>query len=278
MTIETATTETTQESTTAATEQPWHGLTDEVEVGYMKNKGWDAPDSAPKVVKSYRELEKMMGTMKGSPERLLVMPSDFNNKDEVDAFYGKLGRPADVAGYSFAKTEGLNPEVATKLATAFHTEGLNDKQASAAFATITELAKEVNEKHSADVEAYTATEIEEVRKAWGNAYPQNLLLTNKAATVLGLEKQDLDNLEAALGPKKMLTMLADIGKKMGEAPALGLGNNNQSFIDTPGQAKAKMEEFRADKQAMNDLLDESSAGHAAAKAKYKALQNAAFPA
>lgn len=280
MTDDATTVETTTVDTTAApvTSEPhWTGFTNEVDIGWAENKGWKSPADIPKALKSTRELEKMFGTLKASPDRMIVMPSDMTNKDEVDAFYSKLGRPADVEGYSFMKNDAFDKEISGKLASVFHEKGIGDEQASAALAAFAEISGDLNKRYDSQVEQLTVQEMEEVQKEWGNAYQQNLLLTSQAAKALNLDTQDLKNLEAALGPKKMAFMLADVGRKMGQAPALGLGDSPSSFIDTPGQAKAKMESFKSDQNKMSALLDESSAGHAAAKAEYQRLQNSAFP-
>jgi len=274
-----ATVETPAAVTTAApaTSEPhWSGFSDPVDIGYLDNKGWKSPADIGKVVKSYREAERMLGISKANPERLLVMPSDFENKDEVDSFYSKLGRPSEAAGYSFLKNEAFDKDIAAKLSETFHAKGLNDAQATEALTAFSEISSVKKAEYDQQVSEMTEREIDETKKEWGNALQQNLLLGNQASDALGLDENDLKNLEAALGPKKLLNMLADVGRKMGEAPALGLGNNANSFVDTPGQAMAKMNELKADANFMNALLDESSAGHAAAKAKYNALRDSAF--
>src|SRR6185312_841401 len=75
---------------------PWlEGATPE-QVGYIQNKGWTDPKQ---VLEGYQNLEKMRGV---PADRLLTLPATDADDATKAAFYEKLGRPKEAAGYDFS--------------------------------------------------------------------------------------------------------------------------------------------------------------------------------
>lgn len=272
MTIEAAPSGQAAGGSAPAEQSAWFGTPDEQTLGYLQSKGWDKPDAGPKVIKSYMEAEKLITMTKASPERLVVMPKDFADQNEVNDFYSKLGRPESPDKYSF-KVEGN--DFTAKMAEIAHKYGLNDSQYSGFAKDLAEATAQRDEAYKEQVNEITQKEMTEVKNEWGNAYDAKLLGAKQAAQALGI-MDDLDMLEAALGPKKMLTMLAGVAEKIGESKAVGLGEN-ASFGTSPAQAKAEITKLNNDPEFVRAYTDPQHPKHQASKEQMAKLFKDAYP-
>ena len=111
--------------TTAATEGlSWlPGATEDM-VGYVKNKGWTDPKQ---VLEGYQNLERMRGV---PADRLLTLPAPDADQAARDAFFDKLGRPKEAAGYEFSiGADGQDGGWNDHLKQTFHKAGLTAEQA-----------------------------------------------------------------------------------------------------------------------------------------------------
>lgn len=208
-------------------------------VGYVQNKGWTDPKQ---VLEGYQNLEKMRGV---PAERLLTLPAADADDAAKGAFFEKLGRPKDVAGYEFKLGEADNAYDAG-LKQSFFKHGVTAEQAKGIIADYAAIA-DGQTKAQADAAAQkTNGEHLELMREWGAAANQNLGLANKGLELLGISKDEVNTLGQALGHKRTLKLLADIAGRAGEATlvtdggAQGYGN-----VMTPGQAKAKLTELQA---------------------------------
>src|SRR5574343_370581 len=92
-----------------AANQPWHSTLDPDSQNWLAAKGWKKDNPAEiigPIVNSYRNAEQLISKVKGEPDRIVVMPKDFNNQEEVSAYYEKIGVPKDIAGYGITPAEG----------------------------------------------------------------------------------------------------------------------------------------------------------------------------
>lgn len=76
----------------SGTEPAWYGSVDADTESYIKNKGWKGPGD---LLKSYTNLERLRGV---GADKLLKLP-DFNNADEANAFYERIGVPKAPTDY-----------------------------------------------------------------------------------------------------------------------------------------------------------------------------------
>lgn len=274
-TTTTADTSTGQQTGQQASNQPWYGSNvEELDLGYMQNKGWDKPDGGMKAVKSYRELEKMVGTIKGEPERIIVMPKDMQNKEEVAAYRAKLGVPNDIKEYGFDEKDAIGSEFA-KVA---HEKGYSKEQAQAAREFLNTYVTKAQEAKLAEQEAAAKAGLEEFRVESGRAYEQSLEHARAAAIAFPLLDKNMEKIEAAMGTADFLRFITQLGAKSAEAQAVGLGNEGGgNFAMTPAMAKDKIVSFKADPVNAKAMSDPGHPAHMKTMAEFNRLYDYAYP-
>lgn len=236
---------------------------------FVQTKGWKTPVDA---LESYRNLEKYMGT---PADRLARIPEwDKADKSEIDAFFGKLGRPSDPKEYKLPVPEGADPAFATAAAAKFHELGLTAKQAQALAEWNNNYATEAQAKMTESYQQTVAAQEAELKREWGSAYDQNVIAAKGAAAQLGLDAQKIDALERVLGFDGLMKMMADVGSKIGEDKFVSGQSQAPGFgAMTPAQAKAKIDALGADQGWVAKYL----AGNAEARAEMERLQKFAYP-
>jgi len=271
-----STQQTTQTTQTAqpASNQPWYGKVEETELGYLQNKGWDKEDGGQKAVKSYRELEKLVGTIKGDPDRIIVMPKDMQNKEEVSAYRAKMGIPNDPKEYGFDENDALLNDFA-KIA---HEKGMNKEQALAVRDGFNKFAAQKMEEAAAEQNAANAVGLDEFKREVGKSYEQHL--DNMRAAAIAYPELDahMEKLESSMGTKDFMKFMSALGAKTAEAKALGLGEESNSFTMTPAMAKDKLVSFKADPLNSEAIANTNHPAHMAKMAEFNRLYDAAYPA
>lgn len=253
---------------TASTGLEWLSGVSEDVTSYVQNKGWKSPAD---LLTSYQQLEKHMGT---PAERLLRMPDfDKAEKNELDQFYNKLGRPADPKQYEIPVPEGMPTDFAEAARIKMHELGLTAKQA-------TELAKWNNEMGAVMMEkqkeTYAATIAQEnaaLKQEWGAAYEQELGAAKNAAKALGIKPEQIDALEGSLGFANLMKMMANIGKRIGEDKYVDGGSSSSNGVMTPAGAKARIQQLQGDK----DWTAKYLSGNVQARAEMERLMQMAYP-
>lgn len=256
--------------TVPSTEIPWLPGVDPVRAGYVQLKGWKDPADA---IESYVNLEKLFGADKAG--RTVVLPDPDAPKDIKDAFYNRLGRPADPAGYKIdIPAEIGDPEFAKAAAAKMHELGLPKAQGEALAAWFNERATAAVGTQKTQTEAQRVADDAALHREWGQAFQQNIAQAQTARRALGVDDATLDKLDSVLGVKGTLKLFQQIGAKSGEAEFI-TGSNQPGFkgILSPGQAQAKITEYRHDKNFVKRLTDHD----AAATAEWKLLHEQAFP-
>lgn len=209
-------------------------------VGYVQNKGWTDPKQ---VLEGYQNLEKLRGV---PAERLLTLPAADADDAAKGAFFEKLGRPKDVAGYEFKLGEQDNAYDAG-LKQSFFKHGVTADQAKGIISDYAAIAEAQTKAQADAIAQRTNADHIELMREWGAAAQQNLMLAKKGADMLGLAPEVIDKIASEVGHKAFLKTLHDLASRAGEASfvsdtsAQGYGN-----VMTPGQAKAKLAELQAD--------------------------------
>jgi len=261
---------------TGTSDQSWYAGFDEDTQGWMENRGLtklDPTAALENAVKGFRNAEKYVGT---PHEKLLTLP-DFDKADkvELDQFYTKLGRPSDANGYELQVPEGQPTEFADFAKTMFHEAGLTDRQ-----------AKVINEKWNDYVAGQGESQVEQyqenlkqqdaaLRKEWGEAYDDQIDKAKSAAREFGLQENQIDAMEKALGFDGLMKFMSNIGSKLGEDTFITGGNSNGDFNGklTPAGAQARIKQLQGDK----DWSSKYIAGNIEARAEMEKLMKAAYP-
>lgn len=247
----------------------WLKGADETTVGYAQNKGWTEPKQ---VLDGYRNLEKLMGADKAG--QTVVVPKDGASPEETAAFYNRLGRPADAAGYKLPVPDGADPAFSKVAAEQFHKLGLTAKQGESLTAWWNETAGSAKAQTDGAKQAQFEADAQSLRTEWGAAFEQNKVAASAAARGLGLDAPTIDKLESAMGHKGVMDFFYKIGAKMGEGSFV-TGEKTESFGNamTPGQAKARIAERMSDKSWTADYIG----GNKEKLAEMTRLQGFAFP-
>jgi len=207
--------------------------------GYAELKGFKDRET---VLNAYRNLEKFTGA---PADKLLKLP-DENDKEAVNAFLEKLGRPKTADGYKINIPQGQNDKLAKAMAPLFFDAGLSQKQVEklvAGWNTMQEAEAKVIEQQAAE---YAAAQEAELKKEWGGRYTENLELAKRAATSLGITGEQINAFERSTDFKTVMNMLLNIAGKLSEDSLKGGSAGAGKDILTPAAAKAKLEELTHD--------------------------------
>lgn len=236
--------------------------------GWVQNKGFKEPVD---VVTSYRHLEKLMGADKAG--RTVVLPSKWDDPNEVGAFYEKLGVPKDPSGYQMPKD--ADPEMAKWAPSVFKEAGLTPRQAETLTAKWNEMVSGRSQAMKAEFEAKAAADLTALKTEWGAAYNDKVAKAKAAAKEFGVDEAIADKLETALGTSGLLKFFANLGEKVGESGFVS-GTNSGAFdgvAKTPAAAQAEIKELRADPEFVRKYVN----GDVEAKQKMERLHRWAYP-
>lgn len=249
----------------AATPSEWYAGMPEDLRGYVQLKGWKDQSAA---VESYRNLEKLRGV---PAERLLSLPEKADDP-AWGQVWERLGRPQTADQYELSKLEGADPAFAGEASKWFHEAGIPKAQAHALAQKFNQYA--AAQQQAADEARAQQAEIEwgELKKEWGQSFPQQEEMARRAARQFGMDEETLSALEHAMGPKKLMQLWARIGEGLGESPAHGMASGSQSFAMTPEAAKARITQLMGDKEWSAKYIG----GNTEAKAEMERLHRLAY--
>ena len=247
----------------------WLEGADPTLVGYVQNKGWSEPKQ---VLDSYVNLEKLLGADRAG--NTVVMPKVDALPQELDAFYNRLGRPSDPAGYKIPVPEGVPPDFANAAAAKMHELGLTQKAGETLGSWWNEQAKAAQAAQQTELAAKVQADDAALKKDWGAAFDQNRVIAQNAARALGVDAATIEKMQEVMGLKATMEHFHKIGSKMGE-PEFVSGETRENFgaALTPGQAQAKINELKGDKNFVARYVNHD----AAAVAEMARLHAFAFP-
>jgi hypothetical protein len=222
------------------------------------NSTLDRFDTSEGIVRSYLNLEKLIGTEK------VPVPKEGDNEG-WDRYYKASGRPEKPDEYGFAKPEQLpegmeySPDIDKAFATKAHELGLNKKQAAALREWQLGIMSEGHKQQSSQTEIARSDGEAKLKSSWGRAYDQNLTIAKselkKRATpefVAYMETSGLGNHPA------MAEFLYNVAKETrGEAELIG---NGRQVEQTPLEIDAAISDHA--KLHQTALFDSSHPEHA----------------
>jgi hypothetical protein len=257
----------TSATTEAATPQWIDGVQNAETRSWAESKGLQN-GTLENVLGSYHNLEKLMGAEKAG--RTVTMLGDDASQDEVNDFYGKLGRPKDAAGYGFQVPEGDDGTFAKWAGDVFHDAGLTTKQASMISEKWGEYAGGIQQANEDKAHISSVDATAELKKEWGAAFDVKVAGIEVAANKLGMTDGELEGLHSAMGPVAAMKFVDSLNTKIGEH-SFDSGEKVTPNHKTPEQARQEMGELSMNKEFMDAWLDRQHPGHAAAIEKKAAL-------
>lgn len=223
----------------------------------------------PALVKSLVHAQKAVGKDK------VTLPGEHATADEVNEFYTKLGRPVKPDDYKFQAPEKL-PEGVTwdstgnkAFAEKAHELGLSSKQAEALYAWHSGIQLERLNSMPQALEQQRAEAETELKKEWGAAFNQQLVLAQRAANTYGA-LEDFERLGIGNNPA-VLKFLAKVGASISEDKLKG---GAQSAL-VPGDAKSQINEIKGDTKHPYNNAEHPA--HAQEVAKMAKLYEMAYP-
>lgn len=189
--------------------------------GYITTRGLDKKplhEALQLTIQAHRNAEKVIGA---PADQMIRWPGE-SDADGWKAIHKRMGVPDDATGYKFegvkdeafamfmrqaAMEAKLPPSAAEKLAQGF--QGFNEQ---------------VRGKEENEAKLKAALANDELRMSWGASFEQNKFIAERAANLLGLTPDVLNDLANRASYGKVMEGLRQVGVKMGEATLLGLDN------------------------------------------------------
>lgn len=265
----------TPAASTPAAAVDWKSLgIDDGGLAMIQERQWKG---VPDLMKSYRELEKLMSA---PPERLIKVPKS-NDAGEWGLVYDKMGRPKDAAGYNLPVPDGNSGELAKDVAKWMYEAGLSEAQGRGLAvkwnAHVAALEKASQEQMTADHTQQVAA----LKSEWGPNYQANTEVVDRAAQSFGMTLDQLGALKVALGPKGAMTFLYNIGAKIAVEDKTLIRNpdGSPSFKGmTPEIARSEISRLQGDKAFAGQFNSQDPKTRAEARERMKNLQTVAYPA
>ena len=229
---------------------PWfQGAADTDTVAYMTSRGWhDKPVAtvALEAVKAHKEASSALTRFGATdPARIAVLP-DPAKPEEGAAFWERLGRPKDVAGYDLSGvkfSDGVDP---TEFKSAFAAKALElnlpkgTAEALAAF-HISEVERAAGVETTADRLA-AAQSVSRLEADWGPNTTEFKLLAQKGAAALGWDEATFQGLQAnpAVGYDKVMNLMRFLGQMSSEGRFVGTDlAGGKSLVMSATEAEGK---------------------------------------
>ena len=241
----------------------------------MQSKGWKTPHDA---VRAYHSVQSFIGK---DPSQLLSLPKA-GDAAAWNQVYDKLGRPADAKDYNIdMPLEGGSDKLNAWARGIFHQAGLNTEQASTISKAWNEFLAGEKTGQETDHEASRAVSRAELTKAWGpetsEGFKNNVAIAKQAATQFGMTEDHINSLEQVMGLKAAMTMLHDIGSKLGEPGFSGGGGGGGNFnVMTPEKAEQEIMVYMKEADVMKAWTDNRHPRHKEVMDKISQLHNIAY--
>lgn len=226
-------------------------------------------------VEQLRNAQKLLG------KKRLPEPQDDWKKEDWDAFYNGLGRPAKAEEYKLGEVpekfkDKISPEFMKEASTMLHEAGLTGKQYEKAMgAYFGWLDKATAAKEAADVEAFSAAETA-LKKELGAEYEAKVNLANNLIRTFADAETSEFLATSGLGNNPgVIRMMMKIADQFKDDDAIGASIN--SNLSGENQAKKEIADMKGDPDFQKRLFDETHAGHRQAVQKWHDAHKKAYP-
>lgn len=209
---------------------------------WVKAKGFKDTDG---LVKAYRAAEQAL-----HDSGRVKVPGEGASAEELAAFNKAIGVPDDAKGYKLPELKdadgnpvALNVSKLGLITEAAHKHGI---PARALEGVLQEIAT-TDALELAAQEADLQQRAQAHAKKWGDQQDAKVAGINAAARELGISRDELLAIRAALGPERALDLMADLGSRMSEDVLVrGGGADARRFGVSAAEAKAQYDKRMAD--------------------------------
>ncbi len=209
--------------------------------GLAEVKGWKSAEDA---LRAYQSAETLIGT---DPAQTVKIPTDPAAEEwgKPGGIWDRMGRPSDPTGYEFNEV----PEHLNDMSEAFrpiaHEVGLSKAQSQKLADWMTKTTQANEAAEDAAVAAQSQQDLVLLQSEWGSEYEANIQ-TAKSAALQFLPKDQLSQIEEAIGTGELLKMALNIGKGMGEHQIVDTSDPVSGGGYSPAGAKSKIAALMAD--------------------------------
>lgn len=241
---------------------PWATLIDDADArATVEAKGYKNP---AELSRAYHNLMQMQRT-----DRVEV-PGKEATPEQLNEFYGKVGRPETPDGYEFKFADGVTPDdnMVKFARDTFHAAGLSPRQAQLVAEKWNEFAAQADTHMTEANQTKNDGEIAELQTRMGADLNKNMEAGRRAVQALGLSDELIGRIEGSIGSAPIVELLAMIGRKSEEGGfmAAGSGGGDPSNPEnmTPQQAQSKINELQSDAGFMAKYTEKHHPEHAQA--------------
>ena len=236
----------------------WVGALPEDQRAVVGTKGWKTPSDT---IKSYHELEKLVGT-----EKIAMPKKDKDgNYDQADfeRVMTQLGRPKDPKEYktsaNFKLPEGMkiDPQLQADFNAKLHKAGFLPHQYALVMDELglmldrgTKAEKEAQEK------AFNESTLN-LRTKWGSAYDQKAKLANNVLATFSDKAKTAEIIKKYGNNPEIIELLSNIGGSLSEESLVKVNMSGISL--SPAEAKAQIAQIRS--EHIKELMDENDPQH-----------------
>jgi hypothetical protein len=206
----------------------------------------------------------------------VALPTQNSTQDELDQFYGKLGRPDSHDQYKFDYSEGFPEELANEdmeksFREAAHKAGLSQGQFEKIMKWNEETSLQMTESQQQQQQSTFEQAQRELKQEFGNAYDDRIDLARRTAETFDLTdtlvEMQLDN------DPRMIKALTKIGSSLSEDKIVGTPVSNGGL--SPDDAKQEINQILGD--SSHPYHNRNHPGHEQAVNKVNKLFQSANP-
>lgn len=213
-------------------------------INLARTKGWTGEEGPKKAVESYANLEKLLGQKANA----IIKPAADAPQAEWDSYFAQLGRPETPDKYELKLPENADTDLAEAAKSWFHEAGLPNDQAQKLIDKQVEYMEQVQQQQVEEFMKRSNQEAAELQSELGDKFDDTMERARRSAQMVmqqaGWEQADFDQLEMAIGTKKMLQGFAAFGNMLTEAGAPETSSG--AFQSTPEYAKSQIAKLQGD--------------------------------
>ena len=259
---------------------PWYstaaGFTDD-DKAYVENKGWK--EGPQNVLKSYRELERVMGDKANA----VLLPRAGDPDSTKQFFQQHFGTPEKADDYKMPEIPQdqmhLNDGSIQVIRQLAHAANATPQQFAEAVKIYND---QIGAAKEADVDRYNgevAQVASKLEQEFGNQYGEQVARGNLAMNKLGLQAEDVTGISEAIGIEKATRLLMNIGGMLAQDTSVGMNSQGTKggFVTDKARAAERISAIKRgdDPNFQKALMDPRNPEHQRVSAQWREWQRVA---
>lgn len=187
----------------------------------------------------------------------IKVPGEGAGEAEISAYRKAIGVPDSADGYAMPVLTGddgqpvkMDTAKLANIASIAHANGIP----KAAFEATMQAIAEADAGDFAAAELQLSREADAHVKSWGGDKDNKLAAVNAAIGALGLKRNEVLQLRAALGPARSLDLMAQIGAGVSEDTLINGDREGGGFLGDPVAAQREMDQMKLDPKVRDKVF------------------------